>query len=95
MTTLDNRPNTALLVIDVQNGVVGEAHDRDRVVTNMATLVDRRAPPASGSSGSRTTATRCRATARAGSTPLRSAAATASHWCTSSARLLRGSKDRN
>ncbi|GAA2140424.1 cysteine hydrolase family protein [Nocardioides koreensis] len=41
MTTLDNRPHTALLVIDVQNGVVGEAHDRDRVVTNIATLVDR------------------------------------------------------
>ena len=41
MTTLDNRPNTALLVIDVQNGVVGEAHDRDRVVANIATLVER------------------------------------------------------
>ena len=41
MTTLDNRPNTALLVIDVQNGVVGEAHDRDRVVANVATLVDK------------------------------------------------------
>lgn len=41
MTTLDNRPHTALLVIDVQNGVVGEAHDRDRVVANVATLVDR------------------------------------------------------
>ena len=41
MTTLDNRPSTALLVIDVQNGVVGEAHDRDRVVTNVATLVDK------------------------------------------------------
>jgi nicotinamidase-related amidase len=40
MTTLENRPNTALLVIDVQNGVVGEAHDRDEVVANIATLVD-------------------------------------------------------
>ena len=39
MTTLDNRPSTALLVIDVQNGVVGEAHDRDRGVTNVSTLV--------------------------------------------------------
>jgi nicotinamidase-related amidase len=29
MTTLENRPNTALLVIDVQNGVVGGAHERD------------------------------------------------------------------
>jgi nicotinamidase-related amidase len=40
MTTLENRPNTALLVIDVQNGVVGEAYDRDAVVGNIATLVD-------------------------------------------------------
>lgn len=39
MTTLDNRPNTALLVIDVQNGVVGEAYDRDNVVANIGTLV--------------------------------------------------------
>ena len=28
MTTLENRPNTALLVIDVQNGVMAEAFDR-------------------------------------------------------------------
>lgn len=41
MTTLDDRPKTALLVIDVQNGVVGEAHDRDRVVANIGALVDR------------------------------------------------------
>ena len=41
MTTLDNRPNTALLVIDVQNGVVGEAYDRDNVVANIGTLVDK------------------------------------------------------
>lgn len=41
MTTLTDRPNTALLVIDVQNGVVGEAHDRDNVVANIATLVDK------------------------------------------------------
>lgn len=46
MTTLTNRPNTALLVVDVQNGVVGEAHDRDRVVANVAVLVDKaRAAP--------------------------------------------------
>ena len=32
MTTLDNRPNTALVVIDVQNGVVKAAHERDAVV---------------------------------------------------------------
>jgi nicotinamidase-related amidase len=41
MSTLDNRPNTALLVIDVQNGVVGEAYDRDTVVANLVTLVDK------------------------------------------------------
>jgi nicotinamidase-related amidase len=41
MTTLENRPKTALLVIDVQNGVVGEAYERDAVVANIATLVDR------------------------------------------------------
>jgi nicotinamidase-related amidase len=41
MTTLENRPNTALLVVDVQNGVVRVAHERDAVVANVATLVDR------------------------------------------------------
>jgi nicotinamidase-related amidase len=41
MTTLAGRPNTALVVIDVQNGVVGEAFDRDRVVGNVAQLVGR------------------------------------------------------
>jgi nicotinamidase-related amidase len=39
MSTLDDRPNSALLVIDVQNGVVGEAHERDHVVANVGTLV--------------------------------------------------------
>jgi nicotinamidase-related amidase len=41
MTSLENRPRTALLVIDVQNGVVGNAYERDRVVANIATLVDK------------------------------------------------------
>ncbi|GAB1514280.1 isochorismatase family protein [Actinophytocola sp. KF-1] len=41
MTTLANRPGTALLVIDVQNGVVAQAHERDAVVANIATLVDK------------------------------------------------------
>lgn len=41
MTTLDNRPHTALLVVDVQTGVVGGAHQRDPVVANVASLVDR------------------------------------------------------
>ncbi|MFE6611160.1 cysteine hydrolase family protein [Amycolatopsis sp. NPDC057786] len=41
MTTLSNRPNTALLVVDVQNGVVDEAHERDSVVANIGALVGR------------------------------------------------------
>ncbi|MDV8147819.1 cysteine hydrolase family protein [Arthrobacter sp. B10-11] len=41
MTKLSDRPNTALMVIDVQNGVVADAHQRDAVVANIATLVDR------------------------------------------------------
>lgn len=41
MTILPDRPNTALLVIDVQNGVVNGAHERDAVVANVATLVDK------------------------------------------------------
>ena len=41
MTTLTDRPNTALVVIDVQNGVVRGAHERDRVVENIITLGDR------------------------------------------------------
>ena len=41
MTTLTDRPNTALVVIDVQNGVVGGSHNRDDVVANIATLVDK------------------------------------------------------
>ncbi len=39
MTTLQYRPNTALMVIDVQNGVVHEAYHRDVVVANVADLV--------------------------------------------------------
>ena len=39
MTTLQDRPNTAILVIDVQNGVVQGAHERDAVVANIASLV--------------------------------------------------------
>jgi isochorismate hydrolase len=41
MTTLENRPNTALLVIDVQTGVVAGGHERDTVVANVGTLVDK------------------------------------------------------
>jgi nicotinamidase-related amidase len=41
MTTLENRPNTAVLVIDVQNGVVGGAYERDSVVANVGTVVEK------------------------------------------------------
>src|SRR5438093_13639702 len=41
MATLENRRNTALLVVDVQNGVVGGAHERDAVVANVASLVEK------------------------------------------------------
>src|SRR5258706_15993924 len=41
MTTLENRPNTALLIVDVQNGVVGGAHERDTVVANVGSLVEK------------------------------------------------------
>ena len=41
MTTLKNRPKTALLVIDVQNDVVAAAHERDKVVANVGTLVEK------------------------------------------------------
>jgi nicotinamidase-related amidase len=40
MTSLKDRPNTALLVVDVQNGVVEGAHERDTVVANISSLVD-------------------------------------------------------
>jgi nicotinamidase-related amidase len=39
MTAFPDRPNRALLVIDVQNDVVGQAYERDRVVANIRTLV--------------------------------------------------------
>ena len=41
MTTLENRPHTALVVIDVQNGVVAGAHERDAVVANIGSLVEK------------------------------------------------------
>jgi nicotinamidase-related amidase len=41
MTTLENRPNTALLVIDVQAGVVAGNYERDAVVANVGNLVDK------------------------------------------------------
>lgn len=41
MTTLENRPNTALIVIDVQQDVVAHAHVRDAVIANINALVDK------------------------------------------------------
>lgn len=41
VTTLENRPNTALLVVDVQVGVVAGAYERDAVVANVGRLVER------------------------------------------------------
>ncbi|GAB3164610.1 cysteine hydrolase family protein [Amycolatopsis sp. NPDC004378] len=41
MTTLTDRPNTALLVVDVQNGVMDGAHDRSAVIANIAGLVEK------------------------------------------------------
>jgi nicotinamidase-related amidase len=40
MTTLANRPRTALLVVDVQKGVMEGAHERDSVVANICRLVE-------------------------------------------------------
>jgi nicotinamidase-related amidase len=41
MTTLTNRPGIALLIVDVQEGVVEGAHKRDEVVANIAALVQK------------------------------------------------------
>ena len=41
MTSPFDRHNTALLVVDVQNNVVANAHHRDEVIANINTLVDK------------------------------------------------------
>jgi nicotinamidase-related amidase len=41
MTTLSDRTKTALLVIDVQNGVVANAYNRDDVIARLRALVDK------------------------------------------------------
>src|SRR6267142_4661678 len=41
MSTLVNRPNTALLGVDVQNGVMEGAHEHDAVVANVGSLVEK------------------------------------------------------
>ncbi|NBW31106.1 MAG: isochorismatase family protein, partial [bacterium] len=39
MSTLSQRHNTALLIIDVQVGVVGAAFQREAVIANIQTLL--------------------------------------------------------
>jgi nicotinamidase-related amidase len=41
MTTLANRPHTALVVVDVQNAALERAHERDAVVANVGSLVEK------------------------------------------------------
>ena len=41
MTSLAGRPNAALLVIDVQKGVVAGAYERDKVIGNIAALIEK------------------------------------------------------
>jgi nicotinamidase-related amidase len=41
MSVLANRPNTALLVVDVQNDVVKGAYKRDAVVANIGSLIEK------------------------------------------------------
>lgn len=41
MTTLANRPNDALLIIDVQNCVVNGTHNRDEMIENINALIER------------------------------------------------------
>ena len=41
MTTLSDRPNTALVIVDMQNSVVAHAHQRDAVIANISALVDK------------------------------------------------------
>lgn len=41
MTSLRDRPNTALMVIDMQRGVVGDAFEVERVIDNINALVER------------------------------------------------------
>jgi nicotinamidase-related amidase len=41
MTTLENRPNTTLLVVDMQNGVFNGTFERDAVVANVGRLVQK------------------------------------------------------
>lgn len=39
MSTFENRPNSALLVVDMQNGVIEGVYKRDAVVANIGSLI--------------------------------------------------------
>lgn len=41
MTSLADRPNSALVIVDVQRGVVADAHERDAVVANIGEVLRR------------------------------------------------------
>jgi|SRR5690349_21255881 len=41
MTTLPDRPHTALLVLDMQNGVVDGAYRRNEVIANINSLIEK------------------------------------------------------
>lgn len=41
MNTISKRPNTALVVVDMQSGVIAKAHQRDAVVTRICALVEK------------------------------------------------------
>jgi nicotinamidase-related amidase len=41
MSSLPDRPNTALLIVDVQRDVVKDAHERDGVIANINTVLGR------------------------------------------------------
>lgn len=41
MTTLPHRPHTALVIVDAQNGVVGNAYERDATIATISALVDK------------------------------------------------------
>jgi nicotinamidase-related amidase len=41
MTTLDNRASSALMVVDMQNGVISAAYARASVVANVGILVEK------------------------------------------------------
>lgn len=41
MTRLENRPNSALLVVDMQNGVIAKAHTRAAIIAKIEALVEK------------------------------------------------------